>query len=582
MAEVPNIAQSVKATDRVSLEVLVAGKEVANTYQMLAIDIWQEINKIPAARLVISDGESNKEDFTISSSNEFKPGTRIEIKLGYKAEVEKVFSGVIISNSISIKNRNSELVVEARDAAFKMTINKGNRYFTEQTDSDIAGQLLDDNGLTDHEIENSSPVHKQLVQSNITDWDFMISRIDASGMFCVIDNAKFNIRKPDVNAEAKLSLTYGDDILNLSAEMDSRLQATPVQASGWDFASQSILSEESDPVIITEESIVTGDELAEVAGKPFEMRTTVSLKQEELKAISNSKKVRQALSKIRGIVTYQGINKVLPGDFILLNGIGSTFSGKVFVSAVHHEFAEGDWISRATLGWVEDFFAEQINPSNAASSTAQISGIQGLQAAIVTDIVDSEGEYRVKIRFPAISENEEGVYARIATLDAGNNRGTFFRPEIDDEVIVGFMNNDVSHPVILGMLHSSPKPSPLEPANSNNEKGYISRSGMKLVFNDGGPSVKIETPAGRVFELDDAGNTITISDGAGNKILMELSGITIEAAVNLTLKAGASLSLAAPQLSVKADGIMNVEGSGGLNMKSGGVTVLQGSLIKIN
>jgi hypothetical protein len=71
------------------------------------------------------------------------------------------------------------------------------------------------------------------------------------------------------------------------------------------------------------------DKLAEVAGKPFEMRTTVSLKQEELKAISNSKKVRQALSKIRGIVTYQGINKVLPGEFILLNGLGSNFSGKV-------------------------------------------------------------------------------------------------------------------------------------------------------------------------------------------------------------------------------------------------------------
>lgn len=582
MAEVSNIAQSIKATDRVSLEVLIDGTEVSNTHQIVAVNIWQEINKIPAARLFIVDGESNIEDFTITSGNDFKPGKKIEIKLGYKNNVEKVFSGIIISNSIGIKNDHTELNVEAKDETFKMTINKGNRYFTDKIDSDIAEQLLEENGLTDREIESSSPLHKQLVQSNISDWDFMIGRIDVCGMFCVIDNSKISIRKPDLNAESKLKLTYGDDILDLNAEMDARTQNTEVRTSFWDFITQTILTGESEPVNISGESSITSDDLASVANKPYEMRSPVTLKQEELKSIADAKKTRQSLSKIKGTVKYQGIRKVLPGDFITINGIGTNFSGKIFVSAIYHEFAEGDWTTQATLGWKEDFFAEQINPSNAASATGQISGIQGLQAGVVTDIIDSNGEYRVKIRLPAVNENEEGVYARVATLDAGKNRGTFFRPEIGDEVIVGFMNNDVSHPVILGMLHSSIMASPFEPKSGNNEKGYVSRSGIKLVFDDGAPSVKIETPGGRIFELDDSENTITITDGTGNKILMETSGITVEAAINLTLKAGATLSLAAPQLAIKADGIMSVEGSGGLSVKSGGVTEIQGSLVKIN
>jgi Rhs element Vgr protein len=582
MAEVPNIAQTLKSTDRVSMKVLVDGKDVANSLQIVTVDIWREINKIPAARLFIADGEPNIENFTVNSGNDFKPGKKIEIKLGYKGNDEKVFTGIIISNSIGIKNNHAQLMVEAKDASFKMTINKGNRYYTDKKDSDIAEQLLDENGIPDHVIENSSVTHKQLVQSNITDWDFMIGRIDVSGMICVIENAKVNIRKPDLNADAKLSLTYGDDILDLTVDMDARLQTAPVKASVWDFVSQSVLSEESDPVNISDESIVTSDELAAVANKPYEIRSAVSFKQEELKSIAGARKVRQALSKIKGTVKYQGVNKVLPGDFILINGVGSNFSGKIFVSAIHHQFAEGDWLTQATLGWTEEFFAENINPFNAASATGQVSGIQGLQAGIVTDILDSDGEYRVKVRFPAISENDEGVYARVATLDAGNNRGTFFRPEVGDEVIVGFMNNDVSHPVILGMLHSNSKASPFEPQNANNEKGYVSRSGIKLVFDDGATSVKIETPGGRVFQMDDSAGSITIQDGTGNKILLETSGITVEAALNLTLKAGATLSLAAPQLAIKADGVMSVEGSGGLSVKSGGVTEIKGSLVKIN
>jgi len=582
MAEVPNIAQTIKDTGLVSAEVLVDGTEHANRFQIVSINITHAINKIPAARLVIVDGESNKSEFAVNSGNDFKPGKKIEIKLGYRGELEQIFSGFILTNSLKIIEDHTEMTIEARDKSFRMTINKGNRYFSDKSDSEIAEQLFQENGITDLEIGISGFKHKQLVQPNTLDWDFMISRLDISGMFCAIANAKVMIRKPDLNAEAKLKLTYGDDILELKAQMDARSQNTVATTNVWDFASQTILAEESEAVTIAGESSSLSEELAQVAGKPIEMRTSVTLIPEESKAIADTKKTRQVLSKIKGKVGYQGNNKIIPGDFLQIDGIGTNFSGKHFVSGVQHEYAGGDWLTEATLGWQEQFFSEQINPAPPISATGHISGIEGLQIGIVTDIVDNDGEFRVKVRMPAINPNDEGMFARVATLDAGNNRGTFFRPEIGDEVIVGFINNDPNHPVILGMLHSSAKSSPLNPGSANNQKGYVSRNGVKLLFDDGEKSVKIETPGGMVFEMNDSGSTITVKDSSGNKILLETSGITLEAPVNLTLKAGATLSLGAPQLSFKADGIMNVEGSGGLNMKSGGVTVIQGSLIKIN
>ena len=231
---------------------------------------------------------------------------------------------------------------------------------------------------------------------------------------------------------------------------------------------------------------------------------------------------------------------------------------------------------------VPQFFAEQTSPNQAASVTGQSSSVQGLQTAVVTGITDSGGEYRVKIRLPLVNDQDDGIYARVATLDAGDKRGSFFRPEVNDEVVVGFMNNDPRHPVILGMLHSSAKSAPLEPESANPKKGYVSRSGIKLIFNDDESSVRIETPGSRVFELNDNAGSITVQDSDGNKIVIDSGGVTLEAAQDLTIKGGSSVSISAPQISIKADGTMSVEGSGSVSVSSSGIAELKGSLVKIN
>ena len=181
-----------------------------------------------------------------------------------------------------------------------------------------------------------------------------------------------------------------------------------------------------------------------------------------------------------------------------------------------------------------------------------------------------------------VNDQEDGIYARVATLDAGDKRGSFFRPELNDEVVVGFMNDDPRNPIILGMLHSSAKAAPLEPQDSNPEKGFVSRSGIKLIFNDEQKSIRIETPGNRVFEMNDSESSIRLQDGDGNKLVIDQSGVTLEAATNLTLKAGSSISISAPQLSLKADGTLSVEGSGSTSVSSSGITEIKGALVKIN
>ncbi|HWK04708.1 MAG TPA: type VI secretion system tip protein VgrG [Puia sp.] len=582
MATTTRIVPTVQNPDLATSAILVEGKEISKQYQVAGITVTSEINKIPGTTIILLDGEPNKEDFEISDSEDFLPGKKIEIQFGYHKEKTTVFKGIIITNTHKINNNCAELNIECKDETIKMTVNKSNRHYNDIVDSDIVSKLLSDNDITNTQVEDSKPKHEQLVQSNITDWDFMISRIDVNGMICVITNGQLTVKKPALEDAAKLDLTYGADILEFHADMDARTQAASVKTLSWDFENQKVVTTESEDSKAPEEGSFTRSDLSSVIKQPLEMRTSATLSKEETQAIANAKKLRQDLSKIKAKVKYQGVATVLPGDFININGAGKNFSGKAFVSAIQHEYTDGDWVTEATLGWNEQFFAEQTNPTHAASATGQSSSLHGLQIGIVTGITDNTGQYRIKIRLPMVNDQDDGIYARVATLDAGDNRGTFFRPETNDEVLVGFMNDDPRNPVILGMLHSSAKSAPLDPQDSNPEKGYVSRSGIKLIFNDEQKSIHIETPGNRVFEMNDSESSILLQDGDGNKIVIDSSGVTVEAATNLTLKAGSSLSIAAPQISIQADASLSLEGSGSTSVSSSGVMEIKGSLVKIN
>ena len=79
----------------------------------------------------------------------------------------------------------------------------------------------------------------------------------------------------------------------------------------------------------------------------------------------------------------------------------------------------------------------------------------GVYPALVTKINDPEGMGRVQVELPWSPDNQNSAYkawARIATLMAGNNRGSWFIPDVNDEVLIAFESGDVRHPYIVGGL----------------------------------------------------------------------------------------------------------------------------------
>ena len=168
----------------------------------------------------------------------------------------------------------------------------------------------------------------------------------------------------------------------------------------------------------------------------------------------------------------------------------------------------------------------------------------GAFPALVTDIVDPEGFGRVKVALPWSPDTAGARYetwARLATFMAGNNRGSWFIPDVDDEVLIVFEGGDPRRPYVIGSLWNGKDkpPESMDGAGKNFKKVLRSRNGVKLTMddNDGREQFILETPGGQKLTLKDGPGAVEIVDSNGNSIKMEASGITITASAKVTINA---------------------------------------------
>jgi len=563
--------------------ILSGGNPVSKEYHVLSIVVDKEVNRITCATIIIVDGEASKQSFEISNKADFEPGKEIEIKAGYRSNEETIFKGIVIRHGIKVRSNTSVLVIECRDKAVKTTVACKNKYFKNMKDSEVMEEIIDTYGV-DKEVSATTITHKHLVQYNSTDWDFMLCRADANGLLCTTDNGKIKIGKPNFSAATKLTIQYGATIHDLDAEIDARLQYKSVKGSTWRHTDQNLLdSTEAEDPSVPDAGNLTAATLANVINeKEFRLLHSGQMDEPELQAWVNAKMLRHRLAKIRGKVRTDGTAVVTPGDLIQLNGIGERFQGKLFVTGVSHRIEKGVWQTVFQFGVDPEWFAQTYNVQQPLAG-ALLPGVQGLQVGIVTQLKDDpDGEDRIQLRIPVIHNADEGIWCRVSSLDAGKNRGMFFRPEIGDEVIVGFVNNDPRHAIVLGMLNSSAKPAPLKAKDENHEKGYVSRGDLKLLFHDEEKSIKISTPGGNKLILTESDKKIHIEDQHGNKIILSQDGIAIESIKDLTLKAAENIKTEGNNITVKGSARTKVEGAAGAELSSGATTIVKGSTVMLN
>ncbi|MFG6413319.1 phage baseplate assembly protein V [Roseateles sp. DC23W] len=173
----------------------------------------------------------------------------------------------------------------------------------------------------------------------------------------------------------------------------------------------------------------------------------------------------------------------------------------------------------------------------------------------VTDVNDPLNLARVKVELYALdTASDVALWARVASPFAGNNRGGFFIPQEDDEVLVVFVHGDARHPVVVGGLWNGAA-APPESLNGKVDRWSITgKAGTRIAIveqSEATATIACETPGGvKLTMTDEAGGKVRI-ECAGNTVTIDTQGVSVEAAAKVKVQA-AQVEVSAGMVKVDA------------------------------
>lgn len=582
--------QSPLNSDVVTFSILIKGQEIDIAYQILEIHVNRSVNKIASASFtLIAD---NQDTFKPSDSDSFIPGKKVEIQAGYSSKNKSIFKGIITGHGVAIKgNQRIILEVNCMDSALMMTNSQQSALYKEHTDSSIMKQVIKKYPLS-AAVEQTNFVHPISNQYQVSDWDFLISRANANGMLVNTQDGQLIIEKIQANGVADLALTYGHDVYEFEGKFDVQNQVPSIRYSSWDDSQQKSVEVTAEEPAQSKFGDFDNKKIVDnIRFQGTDLHTDVPIPKEALVQWSNAQLTQSRADFFRGSISFQGNHLPKLNTLIELKDFGKRYSGMALITGIQHELKEGNWITTVKFGLDKDFSLQKLG---------QHSHAQGLHIGIVKKIhEDPNDSYRVLVHLPNFKESKQEIWARLSNGYATNNGGIFFYPEVNDEVIISFLENDPQFPIIIGSVFNKKNTPPIIPDEKNSRKGIISKSNIQITFDDEDKILTLTTPNKQKIQLSDKDKMISLKDSNGNIVELSNSGIVLNSAKDISINAKGKIDIKASQkidittstgdinlqgLNVKTKAKMAFEASGAQSAKvnSTGQTIIKGAIVMIN
>ncbi len=566
------------------------------TNRLLEVEIEHRANRIGRAVLVFDDSDPGVAEFSLTDADTFKPGSQVEVLAAYdQAAPQRLFKGIVVMDRLTIGGDNEvRLRVECRHAAVAMTTARQNRAFEDSTDSDVLSKLLRAHGL-DASVAATAPAHGVLVQSHATDWDFLLLRAEANGLVVLLDDDRVRVKAAELQSPV-LEVTYGTDIVRFDARLDARSQHARAEAATWVSSKFEVATERAPAPSLksTGPGNLDAPALAKALNTDDLRLQSAAVDEVALKGWAEARQRRTGFARNRAEVTFTGSARVRPGDTLELKNLGRRFSGRAYVGRVTHRLAPGEWLTTVETGLEPWTHAEGPAPLAEPEVAGLAAPARGLLTGIVLKLGDDpDRETRIKVKLPLLASRDgvvPEVWARLAAMTASDGFGHVFLPEIGDEVVLGFLNDDPAFPVVLGALYSSKHAPPYTFQDGNNTKAVVSRANLRLIFDEEKKAISLVTPAGNTLVLDDNATSVSLKDQHGNEVILGPGGITISSPKDIKVTATGKIDIAATQdasvsgANVNASADLGLKATGGASaeLSAAGKTTVKGGLVMIN
>ncbi len=522
-----------------------------------------------------STGGSTPLHFDLIDKDIMPIGAELEIWMGRDAQPKKVFNGEIIAHHVdTLPGSPPILVIRAFDRAHRLQRGRTSTTYLQMTDSDIASKVARAAGLQP-KVDKTDQVYDHVLQNNQTNWEFLLERAARIGFDVYVEDRTLYFAKPKTQDSAAFSAELWKDVLRTNIRMTSTGQVNDVMVQGWDPKTKKAVIGRATNGAATARGggIPSGADLAKPFGK-----ATMTLASQPVSSQAEADKLAQSVADdVAGNAMHleaevTGNAAVKPGIVLSLTEFGERFSGQYYVTAARHHVS-------ALKGYTTSFTVSgrrsgsMVESFGAGKATGHANGANGhgagsaIAIGIVTNNKDPQNKGRVKVKLPWLSDVETD-WARIVAPGGGKERGLYWLPEVNDEVMVAFEQGNTSRPYILGGLWNDQDQPPkgnsdvVDGGGQVNKRIIRSRSGHTVTLDDTsghGQITIVDSSGNNTITIDTSNNKITIS--AQGDLEFKAGGDVKVTGNNVSLTAQASAKLSGASSSIEAQGTVDIKGA---------------------
>jgi phage protein D/phage baseplate assembly protein gpV len=468
----------------------------------------------------------------------------------------------------------SHVVVRGYDGSHRLHRGRRTETYRNVTESDVARTVARRAGLELGHIDETSTVHRQVSQANVSDWELLATRARQIGHEIGVVDGKFEFRKPpdadeapesgDLASDDPLQLVLGADLERFGARVTSADQVKQVTVRGWDPGRKEAVVGTAPAQTVSASLALDPSQLASRFGDPAFVAVDRPLSSQEevdesAKAIAEQ--IASGFAEADGIA--HGNPAINAGASISVGLTGAPFEGLYTVTWSRHVFDSDGYKTHFGVSGrqVRSLLALlSANGATGLGTRGPRAPIPGVVPGQVTSVSDSAHQARVKLTFPWLSDTYESDWVRVVQPGAGNGRGFVVLPEVNDEVLVAFEHGDVQRPYVLGGLYNGEDAPPLADRVVDTGSGeverrvFVSKNGHSIVIADS------ERDDGIVVATRDGDLRIALDHDETKVTISSKAEIAIEARADLTIR-GKNVTLAG-DTGVSIDG-----GSGNVTVK---------------
>jgi len=467
------------------------------------------------------------------------------------------------------------IVLQAASPTILLDGARKDRFWEEQSDSDIVNAILRNYEITVGNVESTSGAHPYVVQHNQTDMEFLRARAAIAGLFAYYDGMKFHLGTPDNSDQEELVFRNSLGMFSVGLGVGQAEYAAtvynPHQDRVYSQSSKAVRSSKSVGGLLKTSPEATKNMYPEASVTPFSLPVESA---SDLDKVLDKERSR-ALDRMIECYGESIVPSVKAGHCVKISGVGDKLEGVYYVSSVSHSIDE--------TGYTNSFICRPLDLAF-PQTPPQPEPHTKIQRAEVIDNDDPEKLARVKVKFPWLPDSET-PWIRTMAIHAGQDHGWYVIPEIGDEVMVAFEHGNANQPIVLGSLYNATNKPPADgPDGDNNFKLFSTRSGAQIKISDesGSEAISLVTGDGKnQIVLDSSGPAITIkSDG---DIAIEGASIKLKAQQAVDIESGSPMTLKSnANVDVEAGANLKVKSNGMLDVNSSAILTIKGSLVKIN